>query len=223
MVLRHLGLLRSLWSDSEICFCWCKVLHFVVSLAMKKLQSQAGASPAVSSQAVCCQEFSVLFLQSVCKFIQALGLPLPPMPNGAKFSPPGGSIQCFLFLFSLMFHLLEGLGVTAKSGPPLPQGRGKCLHLDCSNLKDARLITNFDGPPSNTDRTLNNPSQHVDTDESYTHMEGAPGLSGNLPTLPGQAWVRTFNTIVHQNLNQRLYEIVSYGFNLFDRICWIVT
>lgn len=164
-----------------------------------------------------------LFLQSVCKFIQALGLPLPPMPNGAKFSPPGGSIQCFLFLFSLMFHLLEGLGVTAKSGPPLPQGRGKCLHLDCSNLKDARLITNFDGPPSNTDRTLNNPSQHVDTDESYTHMEGAPGLSGNLPTLPGQAWVRTFNTIVHQNLNQRLYEIVSYGFNLFDRICWIVT
>ena len=127
------------------------------------------------------------FLQSVCKFIQALGLPPPPMPNGAKFSPPGSNIQCFLSLLSLMFHLLEGLGVTAKSGPPLPQGRGKCLHLDCSNLKDARLITNFDGPPSNTDRTLNNPSQHVDTDESYTHMEGAPGLSGNLQTLPGQA------------------------------------
>eukprot|EP00434_Breviolum_minutum_P040611 symbB.v1.2.036090.t1/scaffold5018.1/size31776/2 len=145
----------------------------------------AGASPAVSSQAVCCQEFSVFFLQSVCKFIQALGLPPPPMPNGAKFSPPGSNIQCFLSLLSLMFHLLEGLGVTAKSGPPLPQGRGKCLHLDCSNLKDARLITNFDGPPSNTDRTLNNPSQHVDTDESYTHMEGAPGLSGNLQTLPG--------------------------------------
>ena len=196
MVLHHLGLQRSLPGSETI---FDAKSHFQ-TLPQCQLQSQAGASPAVSSQAVCCQDLRVFFFTAIhllSKFIQALGLPpAPPMPNGAKFSPPGG-FSAF-FPPSLIYLWLEGLGVAAKSGPPLPQGRGNFswlflnhLHLDCSNLKAARLISNFDGPaPSNTGRTLNNPSQHVDyvdTDESCTHMEGAPGLSGNLQTLPGQA------------------------------------
>ena len=201
MVLRHLGLQRSLWPGSETIF--DAKSHFQ-ALPQCQLQSQAGASPAVSSQAVCCQDLRVFFfteihLLSTVNSSRHLDFhQRHPCPTVQSFHLQVAGFSAF-FPPSLISYLwLEGLGVAAKSGPPLPQGRGNFswlflnhLHLDCSNLKAARLISNFDGPaPSNTDRTLNNPSQHVDyvdTDESCTHMEGAPGLSGNLQTLPGQA------------------------------------
>lgn len=89
MVLRHLGLQHSLLG-SEICFfAFCgQLCHANCNLRLEQAQLSHHKRSAAKSSAF-------FFFTAIRLQIQALGLPPAPMPNGAKFSPPGW-IQSFL-------------------------------------------------------------------------------------------------------------------------------